>query len=514
LPLFLVGLLLLLLGGAWTSVEAQSYLPRLVLASGVLLLVIFLVHHASEIRFLLLQARTHAEPGPTTTLLLIALVLLLGGLLAGRRAVLIDLTGARINSLSAPTRNTLDALQGPLRMQGFFVQPSPEWDMAARYLDLYARSSPRVQTALFDPDRSPGAARSAGVSRAGMLVLSYGAARTEVPILSEEAITQGVLRVLEGRPRRVGMLSGHGEPDRRSGGQEGISAWMAALSEANIESRQVSLLAEGEVPGDLDALLIVHPRGPLYGSEVGAVRRFIEQGGGIGLWAEPGDTIGLESYLRYHAVRFPPGVIRDSGPVTRRIGLGEWTPALATNPAHPIGASLAGTFVAAPLIRPLEVVSPHSADLDIEPLLKTAPTAAVFREAGETVGTPLASGVQTAAIALEWDTPVGESWQAAPDSLGLPPIKPTARVLVFGDASMVTNRFLGVGVNRSLAVNAVHWLTWQERFLDIHRQLRRNSELKVGVRGLRTLLYLIQFGLPLLLVSVGFGTWLRRRSRS
>ncbi len=514
LPLFLAGLLLLLLGAAWASVETQGYLPRLALACGLLILGIFLVRHAAEIRFLLLRMHTHSEPGPTTTLLLAALVLGLGGLLAGRTTPLIDLTARRVNSLSLATRTSLAALHDDVRLDGFFINPSPQYDQARRHLDLYERTCRRIRTSLVDPDRQPERAREASVTRAGVIVVSCRDARTQVHELSEEAITQGVLRVLEGRPRRVGFLQGHGEPALDTGGEKGITAWVQALGEANIEGKEINLLQAGAVPPSLDALVIMHPRHRLYDSEIKPIREFLERGGGVGLWLEPGDSTGLESFLEFHYLRLLPGTIRDDGPVTRRLGLGPWTPALAANPAHPIGAEMSGTYIAAPEVRPLEIVSPHPPDLFIYPILKSAHTALVLPGPGEDEPSPSKRGIQVAGAVLEWDLPVGVTWGTQLDSLGLPPVKPKARILVIGDASMVTNRYMGIGANALLAVNAVHWLTWQERFLDIQPRFHRSSGLRVGASGLRVLLYIVQIGLPLAFAMLGLGVWLWRRSRS
>ncbi len=514
LPLLLAGLLLLLLGAAWTSVQTGSYLARLTMAAGGLLLVLFVVRHATDIRFLLLQAHTHAEPGPTTTLILAALVLFLGSLLAAHRLVAIDLTAHRINSLSEPTRRALRAVDGPLRIEGFFVHPSPMWDTAVQVLELYDRSSPHVEVGVYDPDRDPARARRLGVTGTGVLVISYRDATTQVRELGEEPITQGILRVLEGRPRTVGFVQGHGEPLPNAGGEEGLTAWVQALGEANVQARAVNLLEEGRVPPEVSALLLVHPRQPLYPAEVESIRRFLAAGGGVGIWIEPGDSTGLEPQLTFNYVRVRPGIIRDEGSITARLGLGPWAPALAANPTHPIGAEMAGAFALAPAVRPVEVISPHPMELTIEPLVKTATTAVVLPGIEDAQAEPLATGTQTAGVVLEWESPAGESWSAEPDSLGLPPIKPKARMVVVGDASMVTNRYLGVGANRSLAVNAVHWLTWQERFLDIGRAARASSQLYVGRQGLQSLLLAIEIGLPLLMIAAGLGVWLRRRARS
>lgn len=518
LPLLLGGLLLLLLGAAWMSIEKTGYLPRLVLVSGALLLIVFLIRHAAEIRFLFLEAHRRSEAGPTTTLFLAALVLILAALLAARLTLPIDLTQEKVNSLSAESRSVLEALQGPVHLDGFFVDASPQWDLARRYLELYEHSSHRLHISLSDPDREPGRARALGVDQAGVIVATYAEARSQIRELSEEGIINGILRIMEGRPRRVGFLQRHGEPALALGGEEGITAWISALREVNVVAEEVSLLGEDEILDRIDALLIVHPRHPLYPSETTLIRRFLERGGRVGLWLEPGDSTGLEPYLAFHSLRILPGTVRDRGRIAQGLGLGEWATALVGAPAHPVTARL-GTFAVAQQARPLQIISPHPMSLIIEPLLKTAkhsrdgPRAVeVVAEAGSATEEILQTGVQAIATALEWEIPVGAEWSSKPDSLGLPPIKPRARLLVFGDASLVTNRYIGLGSNRTLALNAVHWLTSQERFLGIGRAVPRPARLRLGRQGLRVVLYAVEFGVPLLLALAGLLVSLRRRA--
>jgi|GEM_PF-2299598 len=514
LPLFLVGILLLMLGVIWGSVEGQGYLPRLTAAGGVLLLLVFLVRNASEIRFLLLQTHSHSEPGPTITLMLIALVLALGAFVAEREFSFIDLTDKKLNSLAEPTRKTLEALEEPIQLEAFYINPSAEWNLAERYLEIYGRSSTLIRSSLVDPDRSPGQARAAGITRSGVIVISFQEARTEVWELTEEAITQGILRVLEGRPRRIGLLQGHGEVGRDIGGDQGLTALVNVLASENIEVHEINVLSHREHLDLVDALYIVHPKTPLYPSEVGIVTEFLEEGHGLGLWLEPGDSTGLEDYLDLHAVSFLPGVIRDQGPVTERIGLGEWSPALATNPYIPIGLELSGVFIASPHIQAIEINNLHSIDLDVHPLLMTTPTAErVSGTEGEDVSV-LSKGSMKAGAVLEWEIAVTGDWDPAGDVRGLPPVKPKARLLVVGDSSILTNRFLGVTYNSSLAINAAHWLTWQERFLGADLKDRNHSPLKMSPGEIRGLFYIIQIGLPLLLILAGLILWFRRRSRS
>ncbi|MBP7669044.1 MAG: Gldg family protein [Candidatus Eisenbacteria bacterium] len=511
LPLFLAGLLLLVLGVAWSTIEARAYLPRFVLLAGALILLWALVRNARELRMLFVQARAFSEPGPVTTLLLLALLLFLGALLSARMLTPVDLTAERLNSLSRASRTALAALPGPVRVQGFFADPSPQWDRAMRYFDLYRRSSPLVEAELIDPERDPAAARAAKVASGDRVVVSLNDARAEITELTEEELTQAILRVIEGRPRRVRFLQGHGEPSIAAGGDEGLSGWAEAMRGANIEAREVLLVENEDVPEGTDALVVVHPRHALFPQEAEAIRRYVEAGGRIGIWCEPGDTSGLEELLARSYLRFEAGTIRDQGRVTAGLGMGPWVIALVGDPNHPVTAGL-NAFVTAPNAGPVAVVQPHPMDLTVVPFLKTTGAVETFADPGRERDLPLARGIAVVGAVAQWTIPVGRDWSSTPDAHGLPPIKPEARLLICGDASLVTNRFLGMGSNRDLALNAIHWLTNQERFLDIARERTRPAQLRAGAQGLRLLLYALEFGLPLAFAALGATVWMRRRA--
>lgn len=518
LPMLLAGIFLAILGLAWISIDSRGYVPRLALVSGLVLIVVFTVRHAAEIRYLLLQAHRHAEPGPTLTLLLASLVLALAALVSQRVLLPVDLTVERINSLSQSTRSALAALRGPLELDAFFVDRSAEWELARRYLDLYSQASLNVKVSLSDPDREPEHARELGVERSGVIIATHGNARTEIDELSEDAITRGILRILEGRPRRVGLVQGHGESNMQEGGEYGLGAWLAALRTTDVAVEEVRVLGETtETLKGFDALLIVHPRQPLYPSEAAEVRTYVDRGGRLGLWLEPGDSTGLEEYLDFHSLLVKPGVIRDRGRGAAALGLGPWAIPLGVNSSHPITAGLTVRPVAVQA-RPLEIVSPHAIELTIDGLLVTARAQSDPEDVIEVVSgvgpgedRVIARGRQLVGAALEWEVPAGDAWQAESDTLGVPPVKPLARMAVFGDASLITNRYLGVGGNQDLAMKTVHWLTQQERFLAAEQTPQRAAQLRIGPQGLRTLVYAIEFGLPLAFVAAGLLVWLRRR---
>jgi hypothetical protein len=127
-------------------------------------------------------------------LLLVALGLL--QVIAERTNRRFDLTATRQLSLAPATRNVLAQVERPLHVTVFHRRGSRE-----EYAGLLGRiqaENPKVTYELFDLDRYPERARSAGVTQYGRAVVEYDGRRRVVPALPEEQLAGGILAVVRG----------------------------------------------------------------------------------------------------------------------------------------------------------------------------------------------------------------------------------------------------------------------------------------------------------------------------
>ena len=86
-----------------------------------------------------------------------------------------------------------------------------------------------------------------------------------------------------------------------------------------------------------------------------------------------------------------------------------------------------------------------------------------------------------------------------------------ARLVVIGDADVVSNRYLNLMANREFCISVAHWLTDQETYLKLAPPPVSFVPPKVGLRTMRSFFYMVTFGLPAIFVLAGFFVWLRRR---
>ena len=504
LPLFLVALFLTALAGALGSLAGpHAYLPRLLLLGAILCFAGFLYRGRREILFLVVRARRVAEPGPATTWLLATAVLLAGSVVLERVPIRVDGTRRNLNSLSTASRRVLSAEEGAIELIGVYRETSPERARAFDLIEVYRRTSSRVRVRMLDPDRQPDEARSLGVHRASLILVRAGRTTEEVDELSEQAITQAILRAEDPRRSKIAFIAGHGERLIGDGSGAGLGKLASALRASGYEPVEVRLVGE-EIPVDAVAVALIGPRRQLLPMEIDRLGRYLERGGRMLIGLEPGISCGIEDLLRAKGIVLDSLEVYDESPATRGLGLGPRVVVVTDYATHPIVAAGIG-YAVLPGVRTVGVSKEALWGIEGAVLLRSGPDARLARvdapgeiPRGNTTIRPLA-------VVEEWEIPgAGEGKEKAQE-------KPYVRLLVFGDSDWLSVQFLELFSNRELAVRSFHWLARREYLLKIPPIDQRGTPLRIGLAGMRTLFYVLQIALPLMLLGVGIWLWSRRR---
>jgi ABC-type uncharacterized transport system involved in gliding motility auxiliary subunit len=506
LPLFLIALFLTALAGALASLSGpRAYLPRLLFLGAVLCFIVFLYRGRREILFLLVRARRVAEPGPATTWILATLVLLVGSVVLDRVPLRMDATRRNLNSLSAASRRVLSAEEAPVELIGVYRETSPERARAVDLLEVYRRAAGRVRTRMVDPDRQPDEARALGVRRASMVVVRAGAVSEEVVELSEQAITEAILRVENPRRAKIAFIAGHGERAIGDGGGAGLGKLATALRGSGYDPFETRLFEE-EIPVDAAVLALVGPRRGLLPVEIDKIGRYLDGGGRMLIALEPGISCGIEDLLRTKGILLDSLEVYDESPATRGLGLGPRVVVVTDYAKHPIVAAGIGYGVL-PGVRTVAVSKEALWGIDGVVLMQSGTEAHLVRvdlpgeaPGGETAARPLA-------VAEEWEI-AGSGRNSGATTA---PEKPFSRLLVVGDSDWLSVQFLDLFSNRELAMRSFHWLARREFLLRIPPIDQRGTPMRIGLGGLRALASLLQIGLPLALLGVGILLWSRRR---
>jgi len=507
LPLLLAALFLTALAGALASLSgSQAYLPRLCLLGAAVTFAVLLYRGRREIAFLLLRARRVSEPGPAGTWLLAAAVLFAAAIVFEQRPLRMDATGRLLNKLTPMSEAVLGQGEAPIELIGIYRETSPQRARAVDLLEIYRVASRRVSVRMVDPDRRPDEMRSLGINRASLVVVRIGAVQEEADELTEQSISETIVRAQNPRRSRVVFVGGHGERSIADGGAAGIGKLASVLRQSGYEPMEVRLFEEA-IPPDAAMLAVVGASRRFLPGELAKIGEFLDGGGRALVCLEPGAMTGIEEMLRSRGVVLDSLEVYDESPATRGLGFGPRVVVAADHGAHPITPAGIG-YCVFPGVRSVGLGDEPTWGVNAKVLLRTGEGARRITPAIGGSEEPIGSSAALPlGVVQEWEVPAPATGEAS----GAAAEKPYARLMAIGDSDWLSGQFLDLFSNRDLALRSFHWLARREFLLKIPPIDMRGTPLRVSLRGLRTLFYLLQIAVPFSLLALGLWVWSRRR---
>jgi hypothetical protein len=487
--LLLLGIVLVLSGVLLSSLQGWNFLARLLWLGGAVAGLLFLIRTSGEMRFLLLHLRSFSEPGLTVTLLLAGILLLAGSLAFRTSTIRWDLTRQKAYSLSPVTREVVRSLDRDVEIIAFVPEGSSEWKESWELLRIFAAGSRRLSTRRIDPESQPSLARRYEVEQTGLFLLLSGDRQERVTDLSERALTAGLIRLATGKGRQILFSRGHGEAPLRDGRPSGLSKLRRFLGEDGYYVGNLHLAMADSFPEPPGTVVLAGPASPLLPGEIRNLFDYLDRGGRVALFAEPGVTTGLEQGLLMRGVRILDDSLGTDADWTRDLGLESGQVLVEPTRDHPSVSHLGfrGLLDGARGVEP---------GFGGGTLAESAPLLEVSGSRGDSRA--------CAAVAAAWQIPV--------DTLSLADLKerPWARVVVAGDADVLTNRLLEQEGNRPIVLSLLHWLAQEDLLL--RTEGARTPELLImSVSTIRLFWVLMLLVLPLAVLVVGVSLWLHRR---
>ena len=441
-------------------------------------------------------------------LLIVLAILSAANYLANRYNKSLDSTSNKIFSLSDQTKKVVSGLQQDVRIY-YFDQtarinnsqfgPSPK-DLLERYDNL----SPKLTVEFVDPVKNPKRALDMKVTSAGTTVIEVAGRREEAKSLSEEQITNALIRALKVNKRTACFLEGHGEHDLENSDPGGFSNVKESLESSNFSTRGISLLEkEPSVPQDCTVLVVGGPRTELVEVETGAIKKFIEAGGRAMFLLDPPTkgiaTTKLAQLLGDWGVKVNADLVVDLSGIGQLFGADALSPLVAKYESHAITREMRNVASLFPIARSVEPGDSKD-KITVEKLFATTP-----RSFGTT---DLAS--REIKVDPKKDKP-------GPLSLAVAATYRTekegtqGRFVVTGSSSFASNSALGFGGNRDLFLNMMSWLTSDEDLISIRPKDPEDRRLTLSASQMRTIFYTSMISLPLLIIVSGTYVWWRRR---
>jgi ABC-type uncharacterized transport system involved in gliding motility auxiliary subunit len=432
-------------------------------------------------------------------------ILIVGNVLAYQNPVPIaDLTEDQTNTLSPELASALKTLPQKVTATGFFSQNSPT-DTADKLLNnIKANSNGKFDYNFINPDRDPQAAKDAGITGDGKILLQMGDQKEIVAGASESEILKGMLRLLNPGNNVVYFLTGHGERDIEQAGETSMTRAKSTLESKNYTVKTLNLLSENQIPEDASLIVIAGPAKPVSQDEVNLLKAYLDKGGSLIVMEDPSalTQFGDEGDPLADMLSKDWGIIYNNDVV---IDLNSPQPTTAAaayyDKSHPVTVNMNNLVAFFPFTRSLNISNPVEG-VTLTPLVQTNE-----RSWGETDFESLKTGGQVGLDPGEAQGPLtlvvaGENATTK------------GRVVVFGTSSFAVDQIFDAYGNGDMFVNSVDWSAEQENIANITPKTPTERTFKIpGQFQWIAILLGSVFIIPGLVVFGGVSTWLSRRRK-
>ncbi len=440
-----------------------------------------------------------------TRLLSLAVYLLLAvaagalGFLSTRATHAWDWSSQARASIAPPSIALLRALHGPLTVTSYVGAGSALRGEIAGFIARYQRYKSDLHLHFVDPTLDPAAARAAGITVDGELVLRYGTRTLHLTQLSDQSFTDALARLARGGTQLVAFISGDGERSADGRANADLGNFMAQLAAQGVQAVPVNLAQVPTIPQNAALVVLASPLARLAPAAVQKLVDWLQQGGNL-LWlSDPGSNdLGLAPLQKeLGIVQLPGEIIDPSGAVAgladaRMVLEGRYPPSTLTRDFH-----LDTLF-------PGVVALARSGDnWQYTPILASSP---------QSYSAPLGSAAIPAYDAAAGDLRGPLDFGFALSRLSANPLHLQQRVVVIGDGDFISNAFLGNGGNAALGTRVFDWLLGDDTLVKLPPRGAPDNQLQIGQRGLNALGVAL-VALPLLLLAIALALWLRRQRR-
>jgi ABC-type uncharacterized transport system involved in gliding motility auxiliary subunit len=460
-----------------------------------------------------LRSRTTAY-GINSVVTIVLVLGLLGvvNFLASKHPQKADLTRNKVNTLSDQTVKLIKGLNKPVKVTMF--AKTAEKERFRPVLDNYHNLNPaQFEIEYVDPDREPTRTKAAGIKKYGTALLTYSGRESKVEEVTEEKLTNALIKLTKDKTSTLCAIAGHGEKVFTSTESDGYDSVRKALVDQSYDVKEINLIQEqNKVPAMCDAIAIVGPTKAFFDPEIKAIRDYLNNGGravvavDVAIKGAP-FAPELNTVLEDWDIKPVNALIVD--PVSRMFGVDASLPLIANfSKTQAITRDFSSNTPAAfPIARPIDIET-TVAGLTPEAIGKTtaqsfAVTDFKSRSGGELQITPETAktapkGPFNVAVAVEGKQKDSKATR-------------NTRLVVFGSSQFATNQYSRSGVNLDFFVNSVSWVLEDESMISIRAKEEGPGKIEMTARTGSIIFWFSVIVIPVAIALGGIVIWVLRR---
>ena len=500
----LAGLFLFLVNNLWT-ISSKVFL----ITGTSILLLSAVIKRDSVFGYLRKRSTKYGFNAVVLSIIVLGILVLINYTL-NRHSWRLDTTSSGQYSVAPQTVKILEALEKEVTVTAF--QTGPESGRLNDLLKEYAHYTDKFKYEVVDPDKNPDLARSLSVTKYGQLILQVGGRIERIEDVTEEKITNALIKISSTKDYNIYFLSGHGEKDFELPVNERNSYSLAAteLGKVNYNLSKLELFQADSVPEDASLVLLAGPAKSLLQREVIALNVFLSRGGSLLLLIEPrvSDT-GLEQFISGLGVKIQDDIILEqsasfiiSGGGLKRNTRVSIEPTAAAYGVHRITEdfSLASVY---PTARSLLVQSENdSGNYDITELIYSSKS----------------SWGETDLALLDKNQTIFDKNVDHPGPLVIGVVgkvkegKSGGRFIIVGDSEFASNPYIERAPgNKDLFLNMVSWLLEDESLISIRPKDPEDRRVNMTLKESQIVFWLLIVTLPIAILGFGATIYIRRR---
>ena len=333
--------------------------------------------------------------------------------------------------------------------------------------------------------------------------------------LTEQTITNTILNLSIKDKPKVYILSGHGEYTE---GQ--MSILTTYLGNEAYEYQSINLLTQNAIPEDCNVLLMMSPTIDLLDNEVAIILNYINNGGNI-IYTKDTEENG-KKYLNYQKILDTYGLTVENGYVyeTNSAATVSGYPNIVMPQIEPYTDITSeiysdGGYLLFPYAQKIKKVDEETAanlNVEYETLLKSSENSYYVTDVSANISTVTSTAEQGSSdLAIIATKTINSDSEEEKKS----------KIIVIGNGMFISDTMVSVissnypisfiGNNKDFMMNSIAYLTDRTDTLTIRKEM--NNSTYAPTEQQDTIVKLIIFGVPVLIIIVGIIVWNRRKKK-